>query len=112
MKYEAVKTRSVARKTVVSQRFEAVNRRYAEARATTQPLIAYLNDVRKALGTDLTTGGLASVKPIVQNAEENTVKVQSALARLTDELNTSSTQMASIMLITPEKGATSEASNK
>jgi hypothetical protein len=111
MSYEAVRTRSEARKNEVSQRFEAVNRRYSEARAATEPLIAYLNDVRKALGTDLTTGGLVAVKPIVQNAEENTVKVQAALARLSDELSASSVQMASIMTVTPEK-STSQASNK
>jgi hypothetical protein len=111
MSYEAVRTRSAARKNEVSQRFEAVNRRYSEARAVTQPLISYLNDIRKALGTDLTTGGLASVKPIVQNAEENTVKVQAALGRLTDELSASSMQMASIMTVTPEK-STTQALNK
>jgi hypothetical protein len=109
MKYEAVKTRSEARKNEVSQRFESVNRRYAEARAATQPLIEYLVDVRKALSNDLTTGGLESVKPIVQNAEENTTKVRAALARLSDELNSSSTQLASIITLTPDK---SEASSK
>ena len=109
MKYEAVKTQSQARKNEVSQRFESVNRRYAEARAAMQPLIEYLVDVRKALSNDLTTGGLESVKPIVQNAEENTTKVRAALARLTNELNASSTQLASIVTLTPDK---SEASGK
>ena len=109
MKYESVKTRSEARKNEVSRRFESVDRRYAEARAATQPLIAYLIDIRKALSNDLTTGGLEAVKSIVQNAEENTTKVRAALARLTNELNASSTQMASIISLTPQ---TSEASNK
>jgi len=112
MSYDAVRSRSEARKNEVSQRFEAVNRRYSEARAATQPLIAYLNDIRKALGTDLTTGGLAAVKPIVQNAEENTVKVQTALARLSDELSASSVQLASTMTPQMPEKTTSQAMNK
>jgi len=87
-----------------------VNRRYTEARAATQPLISYLVDIRKALSNDLTTGGLEAVKPIVQNAEENATKVRTALARLTNELNDSSVQLASIIPTTPQQA--SEASGK
>jgi hypothetical protein len=96
MEYPAIRTVSETRKAEVSDRFQAVTRRYNEARAAMQPLISYLNDIRKALATDLTPGGLAAVKPIVNNAETNTVKVQNALAVLTSELKDSSTLLASV----------------
>ena len=63
-----------------------------------RPLIGYLDDVRKALSADLTMGGLAAVKPIVANAQENAGKVQTVLAKLTADLSTSGTQMSSIAL--------------
>jgi len=101
MNYEAVRNISEARKAEVSTRFDAVNKRYEEARTAMDPVLSYLNDIRKALAVDLTTGGLTSVRPLVQNAEANSAKVQTALARLTTELNNSSSQLASVSFQTP-----------
>jgi hypothetical protein len=94
MKYEVIRTRSEARKADVTAHFEAVNRRYAEARIAMQPLVDYLKDIRKALGTDLTPDGLEAAKPIISNAGENAAKVQAALSRLTNELAASSVRTA------------------
>jgi hypothetical protein len=96
MSFEAVRARSEARKTEVSGHFDAVNRRYSEARSTTEPLIDYLNDIRRALSTDLTPAGLESIKPIVSNANANARKVQEALGRLSTELASSSASMSSV----------------
>jgi hypothetical protein len=95
--FEAVRDQSVSRKTQVSNEFNTVNQRYRENQAVIQPLISYLQDIHTALSTDLTAGGLQSVKPLVENAEQNARKVQSALARLTTDLAASQTQLSSFV---------------
>jgi len=95
MNYEVVRSRSQARRTEVAERFKSVHQRYAETRTTMQPLLVYLKDIRRALGSDLTPGGLQSVKPIVANARENAQKVQTALNQLTKELADSGARLSS-----------------
>ena len=96
--YEVIKNASVNRRTEVSNHCEALTQRYAETHAVVEPLISYLLDIRTALGSDLTPGGLQSVKNIVNHAGENSGKVQTALARLSDELNNSSAVMQPVAL--------------
>jgi len=96
IKYEAVRDQSVSRKTQVSTEFNTVNERYRENQAVIEPLISYLQDIRTALSTDLTMGGIQSVKTLADNAAQNAQKVQTALARLSDELYDSGARMSSI----------------
>ena len=96
--FAAVRDQSVSRKTQVSDEFNTVNQRYRENQAVIEPLISYLQDIRTALSTDLTEGGLQSVKPLAENAEQNARKVQTALARLADDLSASRTQMSSVVV--------------
>jgi hypothetical protein len=111
IKYEAVRDQSVSRKTQVSNEFNTVNQRYRENQAVIEPLISYLQDIRTALGTDLTIGGIQSVKPLADNAEQNARKVQTALARLTDELSASGARMSSVSAPdTQPKGGVSDVS--
>ena len=95
--YEHIRELSEARKAEVTNRVEAVTHRYQESQAAVQPLITYLQDIRKALNTDLTPGGLESLKGIVKNANDNAAKVQVALEALTAELTNSSSRMASVV---------------
>jgi hypothetical protein len=97
IKFDAVRDQSVSRKTQVSTEFNTVNQRYRENQAVMEPLISYLQDIRTALSTDLTAGGIQSVKPLADNAQQNARKVQSALARLSDELTDSGMRMSSII---------------
>lgn len=94
--YQHIKELSEARKSEVTNRFASVNHRYEESQAAVQPLISYLLDIRSALSTDLTPDGLNSLKSIVQNANDNVVKVQTALDALTAELTNSGARMASV----------------
>ena len=98
IKYEAVREQSVSRKTDVSNEFNTVNERYRQNQAVIEPLISYLQDIRTALGTDLTLGGVQSVKNLADNAQQNGRKVQAALAKLTDELAASGARMSSVSL--------------
>jgi hypothetical protein len=102
IKFEAVRDQSVSRKTQVSTEFNTVNERYRENQAVIEPLISYLQDIRTALSTDLTTGGVQSVKTLADNAAQNAQKVQTALARLSDELSESGARMSSIAPRNPQ----------
>lgn len=96
--YEHVRNISQSRRAEVGTRFEAVRQRYQESQAVVQPMISYLRDIRTALNSDLTMEGVASVKGIVQNAEQNATKVQTALGALANELSNSGARLASISL--------------
>lgn len=100
--FESVRDQSVSRKTLVTNEFNTVNQRYRENQAVVDPLISYLRDIRTALSTDLTPGGLQSVRPLVENAEQNARKVQTALMRLNNDLAASRTQMSSVILRGPD----------
>ncbi len=94
--YDHVREVSVARKTEVTNRFDALSRRYRESQEVVQPLIAYLEDLRHALNADLTREGVAALKDVTQNAESNALKVQGALSALTAALNESSVRLSSV----------------
>jgi hypothetical protein len=96
MNYEYIRTRSEERKKEVTNGFDDVSRRAHEAESAVQPLITYLQDIRKALSADLTIGGLEAVKEIANHAEENTGKVRVALANLSKELTAASARMSSV----------------
>jgi len=96
IKFEAVREQSVSRKTQVSNEFNTVNDRYRENQSVIEPLISYFQDIRTALSTDLTVGGIQSVKTLADNAAKNAQKVQTALARLSDELSDSGMRMSSV----------------
>ncbi|HZR20174.1 MAG TPA: DUF2959 family protein [Verrucomicrobiae bacterium] len=87
---------SEARRNEVTNRMDAIERRYHDSQEAMVPLITYLLDIRRALSIDLTTAGLESMKGVVQNANDNVAKVQMALDSLTTELTTSSARMSSM----------------
>jgi Protein of unknown function (DUF2959) len=101
VRYEHIRDVGVARRTEVSSRFDTLNQRYRESQTAMQPLIAYLRDIRRVLSADLTPGGLASIKPIAANARDNSAKVETALADLSDELADSETRLSSLALQQP-----------
>jgi hypothetical protein len=96
MNYEAIRVRSQERKAEVTANFDSLYQRYRETQSTLQPLLDYFQDIRKALGTDLTVGGLEAMKPTISKVNENSSKVQTALARLADDLAASGVRMSSI----------------
>lgn len=98
MDYEHVRDVSQARRAEVSKHCDALNQRYQESQAVVEPLIAYLQDLQRAFGTDLTLDGLSSLKGVISNAEQNAAKLQTALTDLTAELTDSGARMASIVV--------------
>jgi hypothetical protein len=97
IRFEAVRDQSVSRKTQVSDELNSVDQRYRQNQAVVGPLVSYLRDIRTLLSVDLTTGGVASVKALAENAQQNARKVQSALAQLSDDLAESGTRMSALV---------------
>ena len=99
--YGHIREVSDARWVEVTNRVEAINRRYRESQAAVQPLVSYLSDIRTALGADLTTAGLDSMKGVAQNAQNNVSKVQTSLDALAAELTNSSARLSSVAYQAP-----------
>jgi hypothetical protein len=99
--FEKVRLQSEARKAEVTNQFHSMTRHYDESQTVVRALITYLNDIRTALNADLTSAGLASVKEVVNNANQNGRKVQTALAQLSNELAKSSVNMSSFVVQNP-----------
>lgn len=82
---EDIQTGSLDRKNAVAARFERVRLSYAQVTADFAPFMSDLKDIRTALSTDLTAGGLASVKALAGNANEKVVPLRASLVRLSSE---------------------------
>ena len=106
MSYEVVRQRSQGRKAEVTNDFARVHQRYLDAQAVMQPLLSYLEDIRKALSADLTQRGLEAMKPIAAHADENAGKVQLALSRLSNELSASGSRFSSFVFQTAPRPGT------
>ena len=90
-----VRSRSEARKTEVSNQFDAAHKRCLQAQDALRSLIGYLQDIRKALSTDLTPGGLKTAKGLVGNANTTASKVQADLGQASADLKALSVGMSS-----------------
>lgn len=101
--YQHIRDLSEARRNEVTNRLEAISRRYHESQAAIQPLISYFLDIRRALSADLTGAGLESLRGIAQNANDNVAKVQTALDALTAELTNSSARLSSVAYQTAQE---------
>lgn len=58
-----------------------------EVQTAYQPFIVDLTDIKTALGNDLTTQGMVSMKPYITRANENAKIVISKLQSLADEID-------------------------
>jgi hypothetical protein len=94
MNYELVRNQSQARREKVGRSLTSLNQRFEEAAEASGPLVTYLGDLRKALGSDLTRGGLDSVKSIAENARKNADNVLHALQGVETELKSLSQQLS------------------
>jgi hypothetical protein len=80
-----IQTRSLDRKNTVAARFEKVRLSYARTTANFAPFMSDLKDIRRALATDLTAGGLASVKGLASNANDKVLPLRESLISLSTE---------------------------
>ena len=91
-----VRSRSEARETEVCNQFNAANHGYLQAQDALRSLIDYLQDIRRALSTDLTVSGVGALKALVSNANTDASKVQASLAQAGTDLTALSNRMSSV----------------
>ena len=94
--YQVIRDTSSTRRDEARMLFEGVNRRYQDTQAVVWPLIAYLEDIRRALSADLTEAGVASAKPVVAHANQNMDKLDMALAALASTLQDTHNRFSSV----------------
>lgn len=82
IKNEDIKARSAERKKEMQKKFTDIKRSYILAGDAFRPFLADLKDIQTALGTDLTMGGLASVKGAAEKANKNAVPLKASIAEL------------------------------
>jgi hypothetical protein len=99
IKDEEVRKRSQARREEARTLFEATIRQSFEAHDSVRPVVAFLDDIRNALSTDLTQKGLASMQPLLGRAGELTGHAQGKLGRLATDLDSLSARMASYRVL-------------
>jgi len=90
-----VRSSSEARRTDVSKQIDAATASYNQAQDALRSLVGYLQDIRRALSTDLTQNGVAAVKPLVSSASTTAIKVQDALTQANTDLTALGAQMSS-----------------
>lgn len=92
---EDIRSRSTARKNAVAARFDRVRSSYATTNATFAPFMSRLTDVRTALTTDLTSGGLSSIRSAADQADTDAVPLREALRQLSADFKSLGLSMSS-----------------
>jgi hypothetical protein len=82
---EDIRSRSTTRKNAVAARFDRVRASYALTKDAFVPFMSRLSDVRTALATDLTSGGLAAVRSTSAQAERDATPLREALRELSQD---------------------------
>jgi hypothetical protein len=93
---EDIKARSQARKDEVTQKMDAIKRSYTEAETAFRPFLTELQDVMKYLSVDLTSGGVAAIKPTVAKANTNSVALKTSTAKLAEDFKALGLAMSSV----------------
>ena len=84
---EQIKSRSASRRTEVAGHLDALQKAYSAAKATFEPFMGDIRDVQKALGADLTPGGIDSIKDFKRKASLDAIPLQDALTKLANEFS-------------------------
>lgn len=83
----ALRAKGEERRRELSKSFNRITSMAQEVQTAYQPFIVDLTDIKTALGNDLTTQGMVSMKPYITRANENAKIVISKLQSLADEID-------------------------
>ncbi len=92
---EDIHSRSLDRKNTVAAQFECVRVSYAKTSTEFAPFMSDLKDIRTALATDLTSGGIASVKSLSLKANEKVQPLRESLIGLSTDFKSLGVAMSS-----------------
>ena len=79
---ETLRQRSADRKAEVSSKLNDVTANYESLKQSFKPFTTDLNDIQTYLGTDLTSGGLATIKDVVAKTKVDAVPLRDAIRQL------------------------------
>jgi hypothetical protein len=99
---EELRTRSTARKDEVTAKLADVSASYQGVKNSFKPFVSDLKDIQTYLGTDLTAGGLATVKDIVAKTKVDAVPLRDSIKKLQASFSDLSTAL-SPMMPSPDK---------
>jgi hypothetical protein len=91
---EQIRRTSTARKAEVTNQYASTIGAYQGCEKASTSLLRYLNDIRRALSTDLTIAGLQSVKQPVSSATENAAGARNAFGQAAHELDAMAAKMS------------------
>lgn len=96
---EDIHSRSLDRKNAVAAQFERVRVSYAKTSTEFAPFMSDLKDIRRALATDLTAGGIASVKGLSGTANEKLLPLRESLIGLSSDFKSLGVSLSSKTLV-------------
>lgn len=82
---EDIRTRSGERRNEVTARFKKIEGSYENAKTNFAPVISDLQDIQRALATDLTASGVQAVKPAVARVSREAEPLRQAMSTLSDD---------------------------
>jgi SMC interacting uncharacterized protein involved in chromosome segregation len=85
IKNEDIKNRSTERKNTVQKEFTDIKKSYTEVQMSFQPFMSDLKDIQTALGNDLTMQGVASIKPVAEQANQHGAELKTSVDKLETE---------------------------
>lgn len=88
-----LKNNSAQRKAGVQKEYDELKRAYAKVQMDFGPFMTSLKDIQTALGTDLTVGGVASVKGTAARANTNGTDLKKSMAQLSADFRDLGTAM-------------------
>lgn len=82
---DSIELRSRERMEDLTKRFEKTNDQYAQSTAESSPFLSNLNDIRTALATDLTDGGIDSLKGLQKQLDRDGKALRETLIELSTD---------------------------
>jgi len=92
-----LRQRSADRKAEVSSKLNDVTASYESLKGSLKPFTTDLNDIQTYLGTDLTSGGLATIKDVVAKTKVDAVPLRDAIKQLQTSFSSLSTAISPVL---------------
>jgi chromosome segregation ATPase len=94
---EDLRQRSAQRKDEVDAKLKAVADSYQGVKNSFKPFMTDLKDIQTYLGTDLTAGGLASIKDVVSKTKTDAVPLRDSIKKLQSDCRDLSSALSPVM---------------
>ena len=92
-----LRSRSAGRKAEVAGRLDEVTASYVALKSSLKPFTTDLTDIQTYLGTDLTAGGLATIKDVVAKTKVDAVPLRDAIKRLQTSFSSMSAAISPVL---------------